>query len=82
MTFRHLTLAALLAATPLMAVAQESTLPSVGAGKGATAVKDAGTKNVPGATGKTVVPGSTSTIAGDQHATSQAKTNTPSGGGK
>ncbi|MDR3531633.1 MAG: hypothetical protein P4L90_13905 [Rhodopila sp.] len=30
---------------------------------------DAGNPNVPGATGKTIVPGSTSTVAGDADAT-------------
>jgi hypothetical protein len=85
MNLRYLILAAaLLAAAPFAASAQQSTLPSVGSGKEANAVKNSGSTS-PGGTGKTVVPGSKSTVAGDKAATTDAKTNMAggsSGGGK
>jgi hypothetical protein len=79
MKLYHLTCAALLAVAPMAAMAQ-TTGPSVGAdnqkeafdtkaGSGAKA----NTSTAPGATGKTVVPGSNSTVAGDKSATEEQK---------
>jgi hypothetical protein len=54
--------------------------PGVNAPKSSAAAKD---NMVPGATGKTVVPGSNSTVAGDQSGTSAVKTGqTNAGSGK
>ncbi len=64
-------------ASPSTANAPSSTLHS-GDAKSTPPMPSAAAQNphVPGATGKTVVPGTTSTIAGDRGSTANAKTGT------
>jgi hypothetical protein len=82
MKIYHVTFAALLAASPLSAMAQQTTAPSVNS-KEAPAVKEgtAGNSTSAGATGKSVVPGSGSSVAGDKAATQNQKTTSTSSAG-
>jgi hypothetical protein len=90
MKIRQFVVAILLAAGPMAAADAQSTVgPSVGADnrKESADVKAgsapaAHSSNTPGATGKTVVPGSNSTVAGDKSATSETKTGSGGGGSK
>ena len=82
MKFRYVVSAALLAAYPLCgAMAQQTTSPAVGAGntKEDTAVRKGMAMNNPGDTGRTVVPGSHSSVAGDRAATADTKTGSTGG---
>jgi hypothetical protein len=79
MKLYYLSCAALLALAPMAAMAQ-TTAPSVGADnqKQASDTKagsgaKANTSTAPGATGRTVIPGSNSTVASDKSATDQQK---------
>lgn len=79
MKLYHLTCASVLAVAPIAAIAQ-ATGPSVGADNKKEAAdiqagsgEKAKTGTVPGATGKTVVPGSNSTVASDHTATQEQK---------
>jgi hypothetical protein len=77
MKLRYVAFSALLAASPLCgAMAQQTTSPAVGAGntKEDTAVKNGMAMNNAGETGRTAVPGSHSTVAGDKPATADTKT--------
>ncbi len=79
--------ATLLATSPIYPVlAQQSTGPAIGADntKESSAVEKGASPKVPGATSKTVVAGSNSTIAGDRGATKEEKTGVigSAGGGK
>jgi hypothetical protein len=97
MELRSVVYAVLLIAAPLVAQAQTNTAP-VGAadpragqtGSAAvpapTAPANANNATTPGATGQTVVPGTSSTVAGDKAGTADTKTGggatTGAGGGK
>ena len=89
MKLYHLTCAAVLALAPITAMAQSTLSPSVGAdnqkeandvktGSGARATQS----TTPGATGKTVVPGSHSSAAADKSATEEQKKGASPSGGK
>ena len=82
MKLRYVVSAALLAAYPLCgALAQQTTTPAVGAGntKEDTAVRQGMAMNKPGETGRTVVPGSNSSVSGDKSATAETKTGSTGG---
>jgi hypothetical protein len=77
MKTRHLLPVALLALTPLTGALAQGTGPNAKADntKEITANKEGSSDTMkPGATGKTVVPGSNSTVAGDSNSTANAKT--------
>ena len=81
----HLLTAALLAVAPITGALAQGTGPNVKADspKESTAIKEgSGDATKPGATGKTVVPGTNSTVAGDSKATAETKTGGTSGGSK
>lgn len=85
MKLYHLTCAAVLALAPLTAMAQSTVGPSVDADhqKNANDMKTGSAANsstAPGATGKTVVPGSKSTVESDHTATTEQKKGDVSGG--
>ena len=87
MKLYHLACAAVLAAAPVTAMAQSTLSPTVGADnqKEASDIKQghgSGSTHstVPGATGRTVVPGTNSTTATDSKATIEQKRGRVSGG--
>jgi hypothetical protein len=85
MKARSLLPAALLALIPLTGAIAQSTGPNIKADsrKEATSIKEgSGETTKPGATGRTVVPGSNSTVAGDSKSTADAKTGGTAGGSK
>ena len=77
----HFVYAAVLAVAPMAAMAQTTASPrsQTEAAPGYAAKKDPAK---PGATGKTVVPGTNSSAKADQPATTQQKTGPGTGGGK
>jgi hypothetical protein len=60
---------------PVSSAATPSSYAALGSGNATTAgTTDAANPNVPGATGRTIVPGDNSTIAGDAEATEMFRT--------
>jgi hypothetical protein len=82
MKARYLLPAALLVLAPLTGALAQGTVPNAKADStnGITANKQGQSDTTkPGATGRTVVPGSNSTVAGDRKSTTDAKTGGPGG---
>ena len=77
MKIHKIALAALLAVGPMAGALAQTTGPSIGANSHKDADIRAGSdttsSNTPGATGKTVVPGSNSTVSGDRSGTAETK---------
>jgi hypothetical protein len=91
MKLYQLACATVIAVAPVAnALAQGTTGPAVGAAntkessdiKAGAAGKSATSKTTPGATGRTVVPGSNSTVADDKSGTAEARTGSVGGGSK
>jgi hypothetical protein len=85
MKTRHLLPVALLALAPLTGALAQGTGPNVKADstKETTAIREGSSDTTKlGATGRTVVPGSNSTVAGDSKSTANAKTGGSGGGSK
>lgn len=82
MQIRYIAFAAVLAAVPLTVALAQTASPPAGAGdtKEDRAARDGSVTDKPGATGRTVVPGSNSTIAKDKPATADTKTGTTGSG--
>jgi hypothetical protein len=82
MKIRYVAFAAFLAAGPLTVALAQTASPPAGAGdtKEDRAARDGSVTDQPGATGKTVVPGSNSTIAKDKPATAETRTGTTGSG--
>ena len=84
MKIHQIALATLLAVGPIAGALAQTTGPSIGANSqkdaGVRAGSDATSSTTPGATGKTVVPGSNSTVAGDRSGTAETKTGGVAGG--